>query len=443
MMTSTVAGSTVATVTSGRQPEWFEDQRGVPEQQSKYLLKLRSLREGLIRQEQANLNNALGRIQRQNYAGKHNAKPFYNRKPLPHAQSTPFHRKAPHLERLKRIREMKPPPRLEPLQGQPMLSSTVPTKTGVSTSNKTPREDDDVDILMESWKKRYLSEPGAKIGPSQLQALLHPTHSIPNVGRRAIGSPKDLSLSFSREDSFTKQKPLNRPPRYARRSVTSQQSNEHINLEPDVASYQLPIVQATPPDHVMHVLEQMARAQTVSGALKPPPTTPWLDGQYDYDPDVMTHLTSSMAQLPAEVPYEQDFPVENVETKTEDVAPENIPQDPPADNVFITQDTTEVSQTVSRDPKTSDSSVSEKKVETPEKKVSSKESKRSSHRSNSNHQTPAAVSSRGSNNSQLDVLKGSADDSESGSASPRRQIVVQMPEMPAAHAGKEEISEAA
>ncbi|KAI8497759.1 hypothetical protein Bbelb_244110 [Branchiostoma belcheri] len=429
MMTSTVAGSTVATVTSGRQPEWFEDQRGVPEQQSKYLLKLRSLREGLIRQEQANLNNALGRIQRQNYSGKHNAKPFYNRKPLAHAQSTPFHRRAPHLERLKRIREMKPPPRLEPLQGQPMLSSTLPTKTGGATNNKSPREEDDVDILMESWKKRYLSEPGAKIGPSQLQvcckkqeepveidknplvpgrgsnsqppghlvksdalttrqkmsrpigrALLHPTHSIPNVGRRAIGSPKDLSLSFSREDSFTKQKPLNRPPRYQRRSVTSQQSSEHINLEPDVASYQ-----ATPPDHVMHVLEQMARAQTVSGALKPPPTTPWLDGQCDYDADVMNHLTSSMAQLPAEVPQEQEVPLQKIETKTEDVAQE-IPQDP----------------------------------------------------------TPV-VSSRGSNNSQLDVQKGSADDSECGSASPRRQIVVQMPEMPVepVHVGKEEISEAA
>ncbi|XP_019614207.1 PREDICTED: uncharacterized protein LOC109462156 [Branchiostoma belcheri] len=334
---------------------------------------------------------------------------------------------------------------LEPLQGQPMLSSTLPAKTGGATNNKSPREEDDVDILMESWKKRYLSEPGAKIGPSQLQALLHPTHSIPNVGRRAIGSPKDLSLSFSREDSFTKQKPLNRPPRYQRRSVTSQQSSEHINLEPDVASYQLPIVQATPPDHVMHVLEQMARAQTVSGALKPPPTTPWLDGQCDYDADVMNHLTSSMAQLPAEVPQEQEVPLQKIETKTEDFAQE-IPQDPVTDSVFITQDTTELSQTVSRDPKTSDSSKieTEKKVETPEKKVSSKESKRSSQRSNSNHQTPV-VSSRGSNNSQLDVQKGSADDSECGSASPRRQIVVQMPEMPVepVHVGKEEISEAA
>ncbi|XP_021345155.1 uncharacterized protein LOC110445076 isoform X3 [Mizuhopecten yessoensis] len=161
---------------------WFEDGRTSYQHHADYLKRLSSLRDELINQEQENLSNALERLkQRQN--GKENRTTMRPRDTDGFGFDVPP-RKAllTTVEQFKRTRPRRSPPRIMSLEGKQIMEPQAffksPRSPLLSTSSLPGRTPDD------SFKLN-------------LQRLIQPTSSIPNIGRKSTTSNKQLVLETS------------------------------------------------------------------------------------------------------------------------------------------------------------------------------------------------------------------------------------------------------
>ncbi|XP_033730717.1 uncharacterized protein LOC117320162 [Pecten maximus] len=161
---------------------WFEDSRTSYQHHADYLKRLSTLRDELINQEHENLSNALERLkQRQN--GKENRTTTRPRdtdgfgfevQPRKSLMTT--------VEQFKRTRPRRSPPRIMPLEGKQIMEPQA--------FYKSPRSP----LLASSSLPVRTPDDSFKLN---LQRLIQPTSSIPNIGRKSTTSNKQLVLETS------------------------------------------------------------------------------------------------------------------------------------------------------------------------------------------------------------------------------------------------------
>ncbi|XP_069108682.1 uncharacterized protein [Argopecten irradians] len=161
---------------------WFEDSRTSYQHHADYLKRLSNLRDELINQEHENLSNALERLkQRQN--GKENRTTTRPRDTDGFGfEVQPRKALMTTVEQFKRTRPRRSPPRIMPLEGKQIMepqafykSPRSPLLPSTSLPVRTPDE---------SFKLN-------------LQRLIQPTSSIPNIGRKSTTTNKQLVLETS------------------------------------------------------------------------------------------------------------------------------------------------------------------------------------------------------------------------------------------------------
>ena len=164
-----------------RSTPWFEDNRSTYQHHAEYLKKLSNLREELISQEQTHLANALDRL-RMRHNGKEN---LFSRNRLRDVSSESYQRKSllTTSEQFQKLRPKKAPPHISPLEGKQLLEP------------QTYRSD-----RSQQFNEKHSTSPTRALEEklrANLQKIIQPTSSIPNIGRKSTGKSKDLVLQSS------------------------------------------------------------------------------------------------------------------------------------------------------------------------------------------------------------------------------------------------------
>ncbi|XP_064647224.1 uncharacterized protein LOC135500023 isoform X2 [Lineus longissimus] len=206
------------TMTSQDTRTWFEDDRYTTQRQADYLTKLRRLRSELINQESSNLTNAMDRLNNQQIQGK-DSRPMKlkggRRNPLMDSGPDSFPSRHMRLmqekhQRILQHRTRKASPKLETIEGKQLVDPTLKDDNG-STTSKSRSEGDETarDLVRRMHKEKDIAPV--------FRNLIQPTHSIPNIGTRALRrSDKELNIDSEQNPNASDSacvKPLNIPKR--------------------------------------------------------------------------------------------------------------------------------------------------------------------------------------------------------------------------------------
>ncbi|XP_013419322.1 uncharacterized protein LOC106180010 isoform X2 [Lingula anatina] len=279
---------------SEKMQQWFADVRQTPRYQAEYLGRLSKLREELINQEQENLSHAMERL-RVNSLGrehpKHRAK--IKKPPDEFLDTFPYRQRQILLEKLERNRRragpvrQRSPPKLDPLEGkqlvEPFHRPERNTNSAPELSNKSKSDGD--------LHTRLFSKSVDEAKLVNLQKLLKPSQSIPNLERRIIPSRHQTnkqSPAHKDKMDLTVHPEAPHGPIYKKDAQTglfkrvgaravSRQPKAHLELAPTAHSY----------DRVTDVIDAVRQAQEeyhVRGQFYVPSTTPESDFQPTEDP---------------------------------------------------------------------------------------------------------------------------------------------------------------
>ncbi|KAL8587764.1 hypothetical protein ACOMHN_020982 [Nucella lapillus] len=177
---------------------------GGGQQHTQYIRRLVDLRDELLNQEETGLARALDRLRLHSINNREAAKYRLKIKDQatmggavggdsPRVGGQPPHPNAPFprpmLTTVEKFRQMRPqrrPPVIFPLQGKQLIESSSPASSGNATTTATTRSQS-----TEEGGSRADSSSSASRGvedtvKANLQRLIHPTSSIPNIGRKAL-----------------------------------------------------------------------------------------------------------------------------------------------------------------------------------------------------------------------------------------------------------------
>lgn len=194
---------------------WFEDNRTTGQHNADYLKRLSKLRDELINQEQANLSNALERLhQRQN--GNNGSNRGYRPRETQSYCAEPSNKKSfmTTVEHFKRTRPQRSPPRIMPLEGKQIMEPNFSFKS---------QSDKDTLPGMSTGSARTADE-SFKLN---LQRLIQPTSSIPNIGRKCSNPDKQFVLDTS---PLTRKDSHNKSSMYSSTSVTPERGSPYKGL---------------------------------------------------------------------------------------------------------------------------------------------------------------------------------------------------------------------
>lgn len=163
---------------------WFDDGRLPYQHHAEYLQRLSNLRNELINQEQVNLSNALERL-RMRQQGKEYV--LGRARPPPRAyrnELTPRKGLVTTFEQFKRSRPKRYQPEILPLEGRQLIEPQQ-----FPRAPRSPHSSE-ASVSASSYSTRTVDDNVR----NNIQRLLQPTSSIPNIGRKSTSKKNNLVL---------------------------------------------------------------------------------------------------------------------------------------------------------------------------------------------------------------------------------------------------------
>ena len=243
------------------QEAWFADKRTMPQATTHYLNRLGKLRDQLIHQESENLNRSLDRFREQTYNRNQVQTNVMQRQGAftvhKEVDGPRKHKKAQldKQQRMDKARKGRIPPKLDPLQGERLIDTTVPEGVGSVSSPPSSQDPNSLYASYDNVGELLVSEQAAKVDLKNLHRSLRPQQSIPNVHRKAHKQTEPLMLytdesendpgPSARSDTFVRQMALHQKTQKGlykgnKRRQLLRGDDDEVDLYPETFPFDIP-----------------------------------------------------------------------------------------------------------------------------------------------------------------------------------------------------------